>query len=160
MGMIGRTLKRAFRRKAVTPARRAIRRKITRPARKRIERASSVTCSTCGKRYTNPLTHTCAVRTDFKKRKAAAGRRAAAELRRQRRREAAARKRAAAKARRKAAADRRKAAAAARRQAAKRSQAPRRLPAHDYHTCGDQDCRRHACVAYRDGIEDCPLPHQ
>lgn len=142
MGLIKRTVKRAVRQQA---------------------RKVAVTCGTCGKRYSNPLTHVCAPKSDFKQRKAAAGRRPKAEAARQRKREAAARKREAAKARRKAAAERRKAAAAERRKkaAAKRSAPARRpaRPAHDYRLCRDPECPRHACKAYRDGITDCPLEH-
>lgn len=73
-------------------------------------------------------------------------------------------RREAAKARRKAAADRRKAAAAERRRKAreKRSAPARKSPArqaHDYRLCRDQECPRHSCKAYRDGILDCPLEH-
>lgn len=112
--------------------------------RRRAQRSASVKCGTCGKRYTNPLTHTCTVKTDFRKR-------AAAEQRRQKREQA--------KARRKAAADRRKAAAAARRQKTGSAAPKQRAPQHDYRTCNDEDCRRTACLAFREGIEACPLEH-
>jgi hypothetical protein len=39
---------------------------------------------------------------------------------------------------------------------------PRRAPRpdlHPYDMCADDDCQRKACVAYRHGVEDCPLPH-
>lgn len=140
MGLIKRTV----RKKVKQPVKRAVRRKVTRPARRKAEHVTSVKCGTCGKRYTNPLTHTCTVKTDFRKRKAAAGRQA---------------KRERAKARRKAAADRRKAAAAARRQKARSTPAPKRAPQHDYRTCDDGDCRRAACAAFKEGIEACPLEH-
>lgn len=135
MGLI----RRVIRRKIRTPVKRAARRQL---------RRVSAECQVCHKRYTNPLTHTCVVKTDFGKRKRAGERRAKAEARR---------------ARRKAAADRRKAAAAERRKAAraKRSAPARRpsRPQHDYRLCRDQDCERYACVAYRDGIADCPRDH-
>jgi hypothetical protein len=126
-----------------------IRKKITRPAKQKAQRATSVKCGTCGKRYTNPITHVCTVKTDFRQRRAAGQRR---------------QKREAAKARRKAAADRRKAAAADRRSKSRAAPAPR--PAqqkHDYRRCQDSDCTRHACVAFREGfetgVENCPLTH-
>jgi hypothetical protein len=135
MGLIKRTI----RRKAVTPAKRAARTQA---------RQASVKCGTCGKRYTNPLTHTCAPKSDFRGRKRDAGRQ---------------RKREAARARRKAAADRRRAAAAERRRKAKvKRSGPRRSsgrPAHDYHACSDGDCTRTACKAYVEGIGDCPRDH-
>jgi hypothetical protein len=110
---------------------------IKRAARKQARRAS-VKCGTCGKRYTNPLAHVCKPKSDFKSRTRAAERD---------------RKREAARERRKAAAGRRKAAAAARRaKAGTARSAPR--TAHDYRTCRDGDCARHACAAYRDGYTD------
>ena len=43
---------------------------------------------------------------------------------------------------------------------AARTRKPRpRQPQHDYATCTDKDCTRHPCLAYRQGLEDCPLPH-
>lgn len=153
MGLV----KRLIRRKVKTPVKHAVRRKVTRPARRRIEFATSVKCRTCGRRYTNPLTHTCTVRTDFKRRKAAAERAARRERERQRKRAAAAQKRERAKARRKAAADRRKAAAADRRRKAREKRsAPRSAarPQHDFRTCQDDECRRYACVGYKAGYAD------
>jgi hypothetical protein len=124
-------MKRAFGQKVKTPLRRK--------ARTQARRAS-VKCGTCGKRYTNPLSHTCAPKSDFRQRK-----------------------REAAKARRKDAADRRRAAAAERRRKAKAKRSgPRRpsgRPAHDYHACSDGDCTRTACKAYVEGIGDCPRDH-
>ena len=32
--------------------------------------------------------------------------------------------------------------------------------AHDYRTCRNEDCERHVCTVFREGIEACPLPHQ
>lgn len=47
--------------------------------------------------------------------------------------------------------------------AAKRARARAEAAKHDYHSCGDGDCQRRLCVAYRegheDGMADCPLPH-
>lgn len=159
MGLIKRTIRRTV----VRPARRK-----ARTAARRAAGHATVTCGTCGKRYANPLTHTCAVKTDFRQRKAAQARREKAARRREaaaaKRRAAAERKRqraAAARARRKEAAQRRKAAAAERRKAARaRPPAPRPRQAHDYRTCRDQDCERHVCTVFREGIEACPLPHQ
>jgi membrane protein involved in colicin uptake len=142
-----------------------ISRKVKRPVKRKVRQAASqatITCGTCGKRYTNPLTHTCTVKTDYRKRQAAEKRRQATAVRRRK----AAEKRAAARARRKAAADRRKAAAAARRKTAAKPRTPGARPAaskHDYRTCRDEECERYACTVYRigheDGIHDCPLPH-
>jgi len=115
--------------------------------------ALAVTCGKCGKR--RGFNHTCTVRTDFKKRRrqaeAARKRRVAAAKRRE--------KRLAATERRRQAAARRKAAAKARKAAASRRPARPRLPAHDYHACRDRDCEKYPCRVYREGIEDCPLPH-
>jgi hypothetical protein len=114
-------------------------------AKRAVKHAATVKCGTCGKRYRNPLTHTCTVKSDFAKRKRAAERQ---------------RKRDQAKARRAAAAGRRKAAAADRRAKARGRTAPRpRAPQHDYRTCRDEDCRRTACLAFQEGIEACPLEH-
>ena len=30
---------------------------------------------------------------------------------------------------------------------------------HDYRACDDQDCQRRLCIVYREGQQDCPLPH-
>ena len=120
---------------------------IKRTARKQARRAS-VKCGTCGKRYTNPLTHVCTPKSDFKSRTRAAERERKREAARKRRREAA---------------DRRKAAAAERRKRAraKRSAArrPSARPAHDYHLCRDEDCTRTACRAYAEGMIACPREH-
>lgn len=133
MGLI----KRVIRQKAGTPARRAARQQA---------RRVSVKCKTCGKRYVNPLTHVCAPKSDFAKRRREAERAARRE---------------AARARKKAAAERRKAAAAERhRKAREKRSAPRSpRPQHDYRLCRDEDCQRYACVAYKDGVADCPLEH-
>ncbi len=60
--------------------------------------------------------------------------------------------------RRKDAAARRKTAEKARRDAARKPRPPRQ-PRHDYRTCTDEDCARYGCIAYREGIDDCPLSH-
>lgn len=70
MGLI----KRMIRRKVKAPLKRA--------ARKQARRVS-VKCGKCGKRYTNPLAHTCTVRTDFAKRRRAAERRERAARKRE-----------------------------------------------------------------------------
>lgn len=95
-------------------------------------RVMLVSCPDCGKPYANPLTHTCASRPgDFKRRKAAAERRERkrkADQLRERRREEQARRRA--------------------------QGGPVPSQRHMPQTCRDQDCRRTACVAYRQGYED------
>lgn len=35
----------------------------------------------------------------------------------------------------------------------------RRPDYHPYDQCADDECQRKACVAYRQGVDDCPLPH-
>lgn len=118
-------------------------------------------CPECGKRRGNPLTHTCTVTTDFKARKRAAERKAATAARKaradakrkadaERRKAATKRRRAREAARRKAIADQRKAATAARRPAPAR---PAR-PAHDYRTCTDPECRRYACLAWKEAFQE------
>lgn len=120
------------------------------PGKTKIKPRVTATCRRCGRSYTNPLKHTCVIRTDFKKRKAAA----------ERQRRAAAKRKAAAERRRR-----------------KAPTAPRQQ--HDYRTCTDTDCRRYACVAWKEalaeghatglrdgyeqgyeaGIDACPRPH-
>jgi hypothetical protein len=137
-------------------ARRMIRHTATRPARRLAARAS-VKCTVCGKRYANPLTHTCTVTTDFRKRRRAAQRKARAKARAEKRRQ---RRQDAAQRRREAAARRRKAAAGTRTAAVKRKP---RAPAHDPRTCSDPDCTRYGCRTWKDGyetgIENCPRDH-
>lgn len=101
------------------------------------------------------LRHTCTIRTDFAKRKRAA------ERERKRKRETAKRreKRLAATERRRQAAARRKAAARARKAAARKRPPRPRPPAHDYHACRDPECEKYPCRVYREGLENCPLPH-
>jgi hypothetical protein len=111
-------------------------------------------CRTCGKRYANPLAHTCQQRTDFKARR----RRAAAAERRRKRKAAAARR----AARRKEAAAARRERDRARKQAAKgrpRSSRPRG-EAHEPGACGDRECQKYGCKAYWQGMGDCPFPHE
>lgn len=81
-------------------------------------------CPHCGKPRGNPLTHTCTIRTDFKASQRATERKAAAE--------------------------RKKAKAAEKRKAPAR---PAR-PAHDYRTCTDRDCRRYACLAWKEAFQE------
>jgi hypothetical protein len=71
-------------------------------------------CPKCRKPYGNPLTHVCAPKSDFKKRRSLFEKQEKAKAR------AAARKK---------------------RQAEK----------HDYQACGDEDCKRSLCVAYKAG---------
>jgi hypothetical protein len=126
----------------VTSATSRRRRTRTRLARPRLE----WTCPSCQKR--RGLAHTCVTKTDFKTR------RRRHERRRKAQRKAA--RKAEATQRRKEAALRRKAAASARR----KTTSPRpRPPAHDYHTCRDPSCSKYGCLAYREGIDNCPLPH-
>lgn len=163
MNPVKRRLKQLVRRKIKQPAKRAVRQKITRPARKRIGRLTSRECSTCHKRYSNPFTHTCVVKTDYKRRVRKARRDAKTAARRAARKAAAERRKAA----RKAAAARRKAKAAERKAArlAAREAAKRRQPTteHRYWMCDDLECHRMACKAYREGrergVEECPLVH-
>lgn len=83
-------------------------------------------CPKCKKRISNPLTHTCAPRSDYKRRRAAAEK--------QRR-----------------AGDRAQASSLAK---VKRSRQPGRAkPKHDYQTCRDGDCQRSGCVAYKTGYK-------
>ena len=113
-------------------------------------------CGTCGKRYANPLTHTCSSpRGDFKAR-----RRRAATVERRRKRKAAAERR---KARRKQAAADRRARERARKAAAKKARSPRPRArsgdAHEPGTCGNRDCPKYGCKAYWAGMDDCPGGH-
>jgi hypothetical protein len=111
----------------------------SRPRRGRTRVRSPVawTCARCGR--PRGLSHTCRVRTDFKKRRRQQARRKAAEQRKARRRRAASDRRARERARK----------------ARARQRPPRpRPPAHDYHACGDGDCARYGCTAYREGKED------
>lgn len=89
-------------------------------------------CPKCKRPVTNPLTHVCKVKTDFRRKAAAARKQRAAGKRRQASSVAKV-GRARAKAR------------------AKAKSPPK--PRHDYHSCHDLDCARVACVAYRDGEE-------
>ena len=108
-----------------------------------------MTCTACGK--ARGIAHTCAPKSDFRAR-----RRKQATAERRRKRKAAAARRAAR--RRQAAAERRAREKARRAAAGKR--APRlRAPQHDYAACTDADCSRYPCQAYRQGLQDCPLPH-
>lgn len=135
------------------------------PGRRRRRRSrpqSPVTweCPHCHKN--RGMRHTCGNRGDFKKR-----RRQYATVERQRKRKAARARQAAKRkatrerqaARRRQAAAERRARDKARKQAAKTRKPRSRQPQHDYATCPDKDCQRHPCLAYRQGIEDCPLPH-
>jgi len=140
--------------RAVTrPAKRKLRRKVRQAARR-----MGVTCSSCKKRYSNPLTHTCTVKTDFRQRKRAAAREA--------KRRTAAGKRKAATARRRARRKRMTAERRARekaRKAAARMATPRparRGDSHEPGTCGNRDCPRYGCKSYWQGMDDCPLPHE
>jgi hypothetical protein len=154
-----------------------------RTGRTALKPAVSVTspCPKCGKQRSNPFTHTCQVRTDFKARKHAADRqaatakrraaaaarrqaqaakrRAAAERRKAREKAAAAARRARAAERRKAAADKRRAAAGERRKtaAALRKGTPVRTRSHtghDYRTCADARCERSMCLVWKEALRE------
>jgi len=120
-----------------------------RKTRTRLQPRVTLTCTTCGKQ--RGIRHTCAPKSDFKARK----RKAATAERRAKRK--ATRERQAAR-RRQAAAERR-ARERARKAEARKCRPRPRQPQHDYATCTDKDCTRHPCLAYRQGLEDCPLPH-
>ena len=107
------------------------------------------TCPSCQK--TRGIAHTCVTKTDFKSRRMRHERHRKAARRAERKRETAQRRREAAR--------RRKAAAAARRKAARGASPRPRPPAHDFRTCRDPECPKYGCLAYREGIEACPLPH-
>lgn len=89
-------------------------------------------CPKCKRPAPNPVTHVCKVRTDFRRKAAAAKKSRAADRRRQ--------------------------AASVAKVGRARVGGPGK-PKHDYRSCKDQDCPRVACVAYRDGLADCPLEH-
>lgn len=113
-------------------------------------------CPSCGKQALNPLTHTCTVQSDWKKRKAAQKRAERTAERQRRRRAAAARKRARARERKRVAAAKRKqlraeAAAAAKARQRARSHDRQR---HDYASCRDPHCDKYACRIYREGIDE------
>jgi hypothetical protein len=117
---------------------------------------------TCGRRYRNPITHTCTVKTDFKQRVTAQARAAAtAEKRKKaaavRAKEVAARRarRAREDAARKTRRQREDEARKARRAKAAKPAAARSRPTHPRPSaCRDADCERPVCLAYRDGFED------
>ena len=131
-----------------------------RKTRTRLQPRVTLTCTDCGKK--RGLRHTCHPRSDFKARS-----RQQATAERQRKRKAARARQAAKRkatrerqaARRRQAAAERRAREKARRAAAKTRKPRPRQPQHDYATCTDKDCTRHPCLAYRQGLEDCPLPH-
>jgi hypothetical protein len=122
-----------------------------RTGRVRVKPAVRWTCSTCGKPG-RPLTHVCSNRGDFAKRKRAAERARKADKRKAETaaRQAKVRARVAeVKTREKAKADKRVAQVRARNKKPARPRAPREQ--HEYQICRDQDCRRLACQAYREG---------
>lgn len=81
-------------------------------------------CPKCRKRVTNPLTHTCRPKTDYKRRRAAASKQEAKDKRAQ--------------------------AASVAKVGRSRQRGPAK-PKHDYTTCRDDDCQRTGCVAFRTG---------
>lgn len=119
-------------------------------------------CGKCGKRYSNPLTHTCFVRGRHGKTRVkpkftvslgTCGKCGAAYSNPLTHvcKDFKGRKEAQREAQRKAAAERRKEATAKRKEAA-RAGPPRRV--HNYVTCRDPDCERKTCEAFRDGYVD------
>jgi len=114
--------------------------------RTRVQSPVQWECGNC--RKARGLVHTCVTKTDFRKRKRAAARKRATAERRRRRQLAAAKR----KLRRQLAAADRRARDKARKKTAPRSPRPR-PPAHDYHTCGDGDCTKYGCEAFREGID-------
>jgi hypothetical protein len=120
-----------------------------RKTRTKLQLRVTATCTDCGKQ--RGIRHSCAPKSDFKARK----RKQATTGRRLRRRAVRERQ----SARRKQAAAERRARERARKTAAATRKPRPRQPQHDYATCTDKDCMRHPCLAYRQGIEDCPLPH-
>lgn len=124
-----------------------------RKGRDRIRLTVSVKCPRCGKPALNPLTHTCATRSDFQKRKAAQERQRKAAVRKRKRQGQAARRRARAKERRRQASERRRehaAEVARRRKAAGRTRSHNQSR-HEYETCGDPYCTQYGCRVYREG---------
>ena len=130
-------------------------------------------CARCGKPYGgrngNPLTHVCRPRDgDYRRRKtahrrkvqaAARARTRAAERDKQRARIAAVRERErqrsrAQVARLKASYEVRLAAARAKAGGPHKSPPRQRRPPHDNQSCGDKDCRRPVCVAFKEGYRD------
>jgi len=142
-------------------ARTLIRQRVRKPVRRGARRAVTRWCPEC-QRNVRPF-HACVTATDFKARKArqlreqkrARAKACRAEQRRRRREREKAR-RAKAAAARKAKAAKQRAEAKAR---AKRPAAPRQ-PVHRWQNCRDPECTRYACVAYRQGVEDCPRSHE
>lgn len=141
-----------------------------RATRTRLKPAISLTCSKCGKPLGNPLTHTCVIGSDWKKRAAQAERRRKAEAARARQKTAAARRRAAERARRKAWQDKRRALERERRRAwqdkqrekarAQRETARKRSAArshdrtrHEPQACTDEHCPRYPCRVWREAFE-------
>jgi hypothetical protein len=119
---------------------RLIDRKIRKPARAAVRRAVTRWCPECQKQA--ELFHTCEIKTDFRSRRRTAERRTRTVQRRQSARDAAGRRKERLNERRKlTAADRR---------------AGR---AHPYQECTDRGCRRPQCLAYKEGIANCPLEH-
>jgi hypothetical protein len=47
-----------------------------------------------------------------------------------------------------------------RRRRGKAAGTPRERRPHDYRACRDGDCQRQVCIAFREGRQACPLPHQ
>ncbi len=107
-------------------------------------------CPSC--RKPRGLRHTCAPKSDFKARK-----RKAATVERQRKRKAVKARQAAR--RRQAAAERRARERARKAKAKTRTRRPG-PPAHRFDACYDPDCERYPCVAYKQGVDDCPRTHQ
>lgn len=99
--------------------RKLYRRRIRRPVQAKLSSLVRSWCRDC-ERNVDPF-HTCAPRSDFKRRRAQQAR---AEKRRQ------------------------------------GSRPRERRPPHDWHTCPDTECPVRVCVAFREGRDSCPGPHQ
>lgn len=109
--------------------------------RDRLRPKAAFECGKCGRKVSNPFTHTCAIRSDWAKRKRKADRQAKARTKREKRKQRAD----AAKAKRKTAAQQRRASA--------RKRKPR-AQAHNPHTCRDAECQRYPCRLYEEGYAD------
>lgn len=126
-------------------------------------KVSLIKCGRCGKRYSNPLTHTCVTRIGRRPGKMRIGARVTRDCPKCKRpvtnpvihvckvKTDFRRKTAAAKKSR--AQDKRRQAASVAKVAKARAAGPGKQR-HDYRSCRDEHCARVACVAYRDGDGD------
>lgn len=114
-----------------------------RKGRDRLRPKARFECGRCHRQITNPFTHTCAIRSDFAKRRRKADRQAKAKARRDKRKQQADD----ARAKRKTAAQQRKANTASRRRR------PRASP-HNPRNCREPECQRYPCRLYEEGYMD------